>query len=157
MVYETSLDKNVARHSSIHVQYPIVQSVYKYVGIWVFYPRNHCRNLPNHQNREMFARTHGAGFHHCLNFCVCDNPRLTLCDDRAIHLLHAESANRFLFTYDTSFPRLFNQRSLVVCCPLLLVALEVRHSEPGAFKDKRDHHEDQAEDQREAQLVGGVL
>jgi hypothetical protein len=92
-----------------------------------------------------------------LGLLVCNNPLLTLRDDRTVYLLHAESANGFLFTYDTSFPCLFNQRSLVVCCPLLLVALEVRHSEPGAFEDKRDHHEDQAEDQREAQLVGGVL
>ena len=77
-------------------------------------------------------------------------PRLGLRDDRAVYLLHTESADGCLFACDASLPCLFEQSSLVMCRPLLLVAFEVRHHESGKLNDERDDHEYKTEDQREA-------
>ena len=65
--------------------------------------------------------------------------------NRTIYLLRAESANGCLFACDTALPCFFDQSSLVVCRPLLLVALEVRHHESTELDHERDDHEDKAE------------
>ena len=92
-----------------------------------------------------------------MNFSYRGRSRLTLRDDRTVHLLHAESSNRCLFACDAPVACLLDQGGFVMCCPLLLIVLEERHSEAADLEDKRDDHEYETEDQREAQLVGGVL
>jgi len=46
---------------------------------------------------------------------------------------------------------------LVERSPLLLVVLEVWNEDAADFNDERDHHEDETEHEREAEIVGGVL
>lgn len=41
--------------------------------------------------------------------------------------------------------------------PLLLVISEVLHEDASQFNDKRDDHENETEDEREAEVVGSVL
>jgi hypothetical protein len=45
----------------------------------------------------------------------------------------------------------------VQCSPFLLVVLEVWHEDAAQLNDESDHHENETEHEREAEIVGSVL
>lgn len=119
--------------------------------------QNHRSILASQMSRRILVRYRGAILRGCVNFSCPGGSRLTLRDDRTVHLLHTENPDRCLFARDAVVACLLDQGGFIMCCPLLLVVLEERHSEAAELEDKCDDHEDETEDQREAQLVGGVL